>query len=189
METLMGKQNCRARSGERKAHFNKTSTHARWKLLIKAVSNPEGAPKSLINACASQSHFAQFTFPEAGIYKLSLNTLKSCADSIVENGGWRELDNLRKTFRDLSEQKQSAHKSTTNHKKRQNDIYKELQNVIAGNYRVRAVLSLAYFDALRILRALSRNYPEIANQLNRHFAKYSNDLGIHIVKTKLEKLQ
>jgi len=72
------------------------STLARYRLLTRALEGRGNIPPSLVSACASQGGLAKLSLPSEGITPLALNTLKPCADKVIETGGWKQLDAMRR---------------------------------------------------------------------------------------------
>ena len=179
----MLKKGQKAKSIEKSQERNKTSTYARFKLLERSIKVPKNATQAILDACKSQASLANWEVPTDGIYRMSLNTLKSTADLVIEDGGWEELNRLRQQLRDLSKQLKNR-KSQAPHYTKQAKIEKgkEQQKIIDEGSRTRFLLILAYSDAMTMLRNIAKKDTTVANLIQRHFAKFGTDLGIRVIK-------
>lgn len=80
-------------------HSKSTSVRKEYELLLTIIRSPESIDKNIRElitlALKSQSSLAAFEHIDSGIIKMSLNTHKSIADSVIE-GGYKALNQCRK---------------------------------------------------------------------------------------------
>lgn len=146
------------------------SVRARWTAIKEASKSPVNAPEKLVAACKTQEALAALDLPEKNISSLSLNTLKSTADLVIEDGGWKKLDAGRKGVFSFSrittgEKKQKRRKPALQNAR---DDVVVLKGKLTDERRARLVLLRAYLDLLNIVRPLTDENETLRTQLRRH---------------------
>lgn len=150
------------------------SSIARFRLLARALEGKSTIPSELLTACRSQGGLASLDIPSEGITAMSLNTLKKCADTLIEIGGWEKLDKMRQIF---SETRKNARKLTVS--KSVSRIEKlglsatEIKTSLDTERRYRIRLQVAYEELLTKVRSLANTDPDLANYVNRHTTGFS----------------
>lgn len=150
---------------------SQNSTLGRAVLLKRALEGSNNLPPSLAQACISQGALAKYDCASEGITPMSLNTLKSCADKYIENGGWNHLDTLRKRYISTIQRRKIKERSAcqTDKKSLLATISHDLD--IERRYRLR--LQVAYESLLSRLRSLALHDPEIEIFIKKHINGFS----------------
>jgi len=151
------------------------STLARYRLLTRALEGRGHIPPSLVSACASQGGLAKLSLPGEGITPLALNTLKPCADKVLETGGWKQLDAMRRQLCEVAKHGGIADRRRKPRSRVQalRDREAELTEALSTERRYRIRLETAYHDLLGELRTLAKSNPMLARTLERYAAGYS----------------
>ncbi len=149
------------------------STLARYRLLTRALEGRGSIPPALVSACASQGGLAQLSLPGEGITPLSLNTLKACADRVIETGGWKQLDALRRQVCGVAKQRGIADRRRRPRVQALRDREAELAEALSAERRYRLRLERAYHDLLGELRTLAKANPMLAGALERYTVGFS----------------
>lgn len=151
----------------RQPNCRRDSVLARFQLLEAVLSGECKCSTSvLVKACQSQAFFASMNFPEKGIYKMSLNTLKAAANTFIEDGGWRRMDGMRRQLYKIS----IAAKTTTT--KGVSNADHDIDSLVIER-RLRLRLETAYLDLLQKLAIIAGADVELAEFLQRHQAGFS----------------
>ena len=152
----------------------RNNTLARYKLLKKALQGDKKIPFALLKACHSQGGLAKLTIPSEGIEPMSLNTLKTMAAEIIEEGGWAKMDEMRLAY--LNAIRPSA-KTALKVNLSQADIQKlkaqELEGALEIERRYRIRMQIAYEDLLTRMRSVAKTDPDLNHFLNRHVTGFS----------------
>lgn len=135
------------------------STIGRVALLNRALEGSNYLPPTLAQACLSQGAFARYDCAAEDITPMSLNTLKSCADKYIENGGWHHLDTLRKRYISIIQNTRRTRSSTS--KTDVKTIIGALSQDLEMERRYRLRLQVSYESLLSRLRSLALDDPEI----------------------------
>ena len=151
----------------------RTNTVARYKLLNKALHGAKQLPASLLIACRSQGGLAKLSIPSEGIESMALNTLKSKADEFIENGGWLELDKLRKSFVQSKRNGPLSVSSSITKKCALKAKIIELKESINTERHYRIRLQVSYDALLSRMRIIAKNDPDISDFINRHVMGFS----------------
>jgi hypothetical protein len=153
--------------------LNATSVKSTFELLKKAIANPEGAPAALIDSCKSQGTLAALVLTEHAIRKMSLNTMKSHADS-NPSISWEKLNTLRKAA--LSTYQKSQNNLNRPGRGSKTDLKDESekakQEVQVKNNEIIQFID-CYQDLLTICRDYSRLDSMFAAKFQKHLLKYS----------------
>jgi hypothetical protein len=157
---------------------NKKSVRALFTLLRKADVSTSRISTLLSDACENQQRLAELTILEHGVHRMSLNTLKSVANIVIEDGGWKKIDELRRRIRFRRANHSRRVKSRL---QRRINKLSEMNSKLEEAFRIRSVMNRAYFDAISILRSQATNDTIIRQKLERHFATYGDAMGIRIV--------
>jgi hypothetical protein len=148
------------------------STLNLWAELRAATYNTASASKKLIQACATQAALARYRCPEKNIRPLALNTLKAAAEEAVELGGWKQLNELRRTLhaRGLSgaEQRRKTNRGLGHRLNSAAESNKALQARIKNLLRSRVVMLQAYGDIVDLLKTYQHLDANLAQRLKRH---------------------
>lgn len=153
---------------------SRSNTLARLKLLTKALKGDQNIPFSFAKACLSQGGLAKYLYESEGINPMALNTLKSSADLYIEDGGWKTLDSMRRSY--LSMKKniiKSELRPERSNSAKQKDMLHELQNTLDLERRYRIQIQVAYETILERLRMIAQADPELASFVNRHVSVFS----------------
>ncbi|WP_151214502.1 hypothetical protein [Pseudomonas fluorescens] len=138
-----------------------------------ALQGAKNIPTSFSTACRSQGDFATYSFSSEGIEPMALNTLKSCADKFIEDGGWAKLDHMRKSYFiavKCGSKKFAIKKNILTIKKEQ---IIELQEMLEMERRYRIRLQVAYEALLSKLHLIAENEPELRHFINAHVMGFS----------------
>lgn len=104
---------------------------------------------------------------------MALNTLKSTAERVIEDGGWARLNEMRKAY--LAASKISEKVITPGHSKvaelKARLAELELALDVERRYRIR--LQISYEALLNRMRSMAQNDPELGHFINRHVAGFS----------------
>jgi len=152
---------------------NRSNVYARYRLLKKALQGSKQISASLLKACKSQGGLAKLDLPAEGIIPMALNTLKVKADEMIEDGGWKKLDEMRKSYRvagqDMAAKSVVAKSRTVNLKSKLEAAEEALKT--ERRYRIR--LQVAYEALLTRMKTLAANDPDLAHFINRHVTGFS----------------
>lgn len=151
----------------------RTNTLARYKLLNKALRGTKQLPASLLIACRSQGGLAQLSIPAEGIEPMALNTLKAKANEFIENGGWLELDKLRKNFIQSKRNGPLSQSSRSTTKCALKAKIIELKESINTERHYRIRLQVSYDALLSRMRILAKDDSDISDFINRHVMGFS----------------
>lgn len=135
---------------------NRSNALARYKLLRKALQGAKQIPASLLKACTSQGGLAKLDLPSEGVTPMSLNTLKSKADEVIEEGGWNRLDEMRRSYLEVGKTSAARPFST---RRRAGDLKMKLEQVekaLETERRYRIRLQVAYEALLDRMRSTSK---------------------------------
>jgi hypothetical protein len=149
------------------------STLARYRLLTRVLEGRGSIPSALVSACASQGGLAQLSLPAEGITPLALNTIKACADRVLETGGWQQLDGLRRQVQAVAKQRGIVDRRRRPRVQALRDREAELAEALATERRYRIRLERAYSDLLGELRSLAKANPMLAGALERYTIGFS----------------
>lgn len=148
-----------------------------WTQMLGVKASPDAtcAP-GLLEACVTQEKLSKFECKNAHIFSFSLNTFKAAAEVAVENGGWESFNQLRRevyasslpTLLASRKAKRSLGGQVRNLQKDIHDLRQRNQYLLRG----RAILLSAYFDAIATLREARTRYPEMAEKLREHEARF-----------------
>ena len=152
---------------------NRSSTLGRFKLLIKALEGNKNIPAPFAKACRSQGGLAKYSCPSEGIEPMALNTLKSCAEQFIEDGGWSSLDKMRRSYLSALKTAGRATTSAISRTARFRDHSAEQEEALQIERRYRIRLQIAYEALLERMRSMAKNDPEIAQFINRHVTGFS----------------
>lgn len=152
---------------------SRRNTVARYKLLNSALQGSTNVPPTLLAACKSQGGLAKYSNSREGIEPMALNTLKSCAEKYIEDGGWAKLDDLRKTYFAITKSAKRQSYSARDKKRIQKDKLAELENDLNNERRFRIRLQTAYEALLAHLRIKAKTDPTTAHFINGHVAGFS----------------
>lgn len=174
----------KAKSIETLQEKHKASVYARHKVLSRVLNLPKSITQDIIDACESQHDLAKWEFTAEGIFPIrSLNTLKSVAEIVFEDGGWESLDTLRRQIRSIGRSRRLRKaRPRPNTKEAQSNMIKELKTKLDETQRARAVVNLGYFDLASRLRAIAKSDETIAQLLRRHDEKFAGQLGMRVIK-------
>lgn len=158
---------------------NRLNVLSRLKALRDALDPDARISKALGASCRSQNAFAALKEPSLGIEDLSLNTLKLCANAYIEDGGWIELNRLRKLLHQAWLATASTNKSTkrTRNSAPRSEIT-HLRSSIDVTDRFRLKLVRAYLDLLRVAESAATRDQQLFNELNSHRACWMKELGL-----------
>jgi len=153
--------------------YNAESVVNTYTLLKKAIDDPENVSAAFIEACKSQGTLASLDLPEVGICAMSLNTMKTHADS---NGKilWSQLDAYRKAA--LKKHQQYARTKTKPSRGSKNYLEDRLACIEKGlQQKINEIIQFAdrYDDLLTLSRDHSRLNPTFEAKLKRHLDRYS----------------
>lgn len=151
---------------ERSIDALRASVLARFEMLQGALSGNKDVPKSFRDACMSQSTFAALALPSRGIDGHALNTLKAASDALIEQGGWKRLDAMRRKCR---HSEKVAKKRMRGAKGERPTEASSLE--IERRFRLR--LEVAYFELLKKIAQLGKADPDVDTFLRRHKAGFS----------------
>lgn len=152
---------------------SRCNTLARLKLLTKALQGDKNLPSSFSKACLSQGGLAKYVYDSEGIKPMALNTLKSCADQYIEDGGWKKLDSMRKSYLAMRKNIKSEFRTKKNTSAQHKDMLTELLNTLDLERRYRIQIQVAYEAILERLRMMSQTDPELVSFINRHVSVFS----------------
>jgi len=147
------------------------STLCRAILLKRALEGSNNLPSSLAQACISQGALAKYDCGSEGITPMSLNTLKSCSDKYIENGGWNHLDALRKSY--ISTIQRKKKKEQPAFKKQNKNLVAAISHDLDIERRYRLRLQVAYESLLSRLRSLALHDPEMEIFIKKHINGFS----------------
>ena len=152
----------------------RSNTLARYKLLEKALLGGKKIPAALLKACISQGGLAKLSIPSEGIEPMSLNTLKTKASEVIENGGWEKLDEMRVAYLNADRPPAIA---ATKDKPTQVELLKSrvhaLERSLEAERRYRIRLQVAYDNLLTRMRSVAKSDPDLAHFINRHVTGFS----------------
>ncbi len=151
----------------------RNSTFGRLRLLTRALQGDKNIPTSFTKACRSQGGFAKYSCPLESIESMALNTLKSCAEQFIENGGWASLDQMRRTYLATFKAGGQASISRVNQATRLKDQLNTQKEALEMERRYRIRLQVAYEALLDRMRSMANNDPDIAQFINRHVTGFS----------------
>lgn len=162
---------------------NIESARALYKILQMAMDNPQGAPKWLANACATQNALAQAEDISKKIAKMSLNSLKSAAQTAIEIGGWKELNRIRVEYLKYIAQQSRIQREAPSQRSK-NALAETLKQEIDRRdveHRARLRLGSAYLDLLRVAQTMAKGNETNMQRLERHQALFGSNLGLQPV--------
>lgn len=130
-------------------------------------------PAALLKACKSQGGLAKLELPAEGIAPMALNTLKVNADDVIEDGGWKQLDEMRKTY--LVAGQGAITKSVTTGSRTANlqSKLEAAEEALKTERRYRIRLQVAYEALLNRMKTLVANDPDLVHFINRHVTGFS----------------
>jgi hypothetical protein len=169
------------RTRKERSHLSVQALH---KLLSSFQARDKKVPADVVAACASQGSLARFSKPDLSIRAMSINTLKSAADAVVQagKGGWVELDSIRRAIWKNSQKPRSL-PSSISKLDRVRGKNRDLNIKLDQERRARASLVRAYTELLSITRAAARREPELERRLARHLKTFG-EIGFHQVSTE-----
>lgn len=146
---------------------------ARYKLLKKALQGSKQIPATLLKACKSQGGLAKLDLPAEDIVPMALNSLKARADEVIEDGGWKKLDEMRKSY--LGAGRGMAVKSATTSTRTANlkSKLEAAEEALKTERRYRIRLQVAYEALLSRMKTSAADDPDLAHFINRHVTGYS----------------
>lgn len=152
---------------------SRSNTQARHKLLKRALQGSKQVPATLLKACKSQGDLAKLDLPAEGITPMALNTLKTKADEVIEDGGWKKLNEMRKSY--LVAGKSFAAKSATTRNRTANLKSKldAVEEALKTERRYRIRLQVAYDALLSRMKISAATDPDLAHFINRHVTGFS----------------
>lgn len=152
---------------------SQSNAFARYKLLHKALNGTKRMPSALLEACGSQGGLARLNLPSERITPMALNTLKSKADEVIEEGGWRKLDEMRKSY--LMAGTKGGQKASSTRSKSVSLKCKVngLEQALDTERRYRIRLQVAYEALLSRMRSIAKTDPDLAHFINRQVAGFS----------------
>lgn len=171
------------RSAEIRHEQTKETVYARYELLRIALKDPKKVSTSILVACQSQGKLAALELAKHRIYPISLNTMRSVADIVIENGGWQTLDNFR---RSLYQQWKALKKESTKPKRGTKKAQKAAETKIKGQLNNLMhdyhQLHHAYLDLLKIIGPIAKEDCQLKEKLQRHRNLFSIQEGLRVVK-------
>lgn len=144
------------------------SVLARYRMLERMLAGDKSVPQAFRASCQSQAEFAELSLLASEVQKHALNTLKSAADVLIEQGGWRRMDKMRRDCRKLEK---NAGKERGRAKRNASTEADAL--VIERRGRIR--LEVAYVELFKKLATIAKNDPDLDSFLQRHQAGFSID--------------
>lgn len=158
----------------------KASTYARVKLMRAVLAESRTLPVEFGRACRSQGALAHLAIKELGITPVSLNSLIAAASIIVEDGGWKKFDELRRSvFASwMSSQKSPFGTARSRNRASLNEEIARLRQLADQSDRGRLRIARAYAEILRITRSAATRDDQIKNELDRHLALWQKELGL-----------
>lgn len=152
---------------------NRSNALARYKLLKKALLGSKQIPAALLRACKSQGGLSKLDLPAEGITPMALNTLKAKAEEVIEDGGWKKLDDMRKSYlvagQGMVAKSATTSSRTANMKSKLETAEKALET--ERRYRIR--LQVAYEALLARMKISAADDPDLAHFINRHVTGFS----------------
>ncbi|MCE9958428.1 hypothetical protein [Aeromonas rivipollensis] len=128
---------------------------------------------ALLKACKSQGGLAKLDLPAEGITPMALNTLKTKADEVIEDGGWEKLNEMRKSYlvagKGVAAKLGTTSGRTANLKSKLDAVEEALQT--ERRYRIR--LQVAYDALLSRMKTSAATDPDLAHFINRHVTGFS----------------
>jgi hypothetical protein len=152
----------------------RNNTLARYKLLEKALQGGKKIPAALLKACLSQGGLAKLSMPSEGIEPMSLNTLKTKASEVIEEGGWEKLDEMRVAY--LNADRPAAIAATKDKPSQAEGLkskLQELEGALEAERRYRIRLQVAYDSLLTRMRSVAKIDPDLTHFINRHVTGFS----------------
>lgn len=150
------------------------SIRQRWILLGAMINNPKKLSRQIMEACKSQGALAKLEISQDGIFKVSLNTLKTSANLAIETydgkNGWDQLEERRLNVNLLS--KSSSKLKQVSQKRPKDARIIELENALDKAHRQRLRVESGYFEVLSILRVLAKSDASLEAKLKRHLATF-----------------
>lgn len=152
----------------------RSNTLARYKLLEKALQGGKKIPVALLKACLSQGGLAKLSVPSEGIEPMSLNTLKTKASEVIEEGGWEKLDQMRVAYLNADRPAAIAViKGKPSQAEGLKSKLQELEDALEAERRYRIRLQVAYDNLLTRMRSVANTDPDLTHFINRHMTGFS----------------
>ncbi|WP_304351345.1 hypothetical protein [Comamonas testosteroni] len=149
------------------------NVQARYKLLKDALQGSKKVPSALLKACKSQGGLAKLDLPAEGITPMALNTLKSKADVVIENGGWEELNQMRQSYLAAKQGGDSKPCATRNRATDAASKLKGAEDALENERKYRIQLEVAYEALLNRMRSSAVDDEDLAQFINRHVTGFS----------------
>lgn len=149
------------------------NVQARYKLLKDALQGSKKVPSALLKACKSQGGLAKLDLPAEGITPMALNTLKAKADVVIENGGWEELNKMRKSYLAAKQDGDSKRFATRNRATDAASKLKGVEDALETERRYRIRLQVAYEALLNRMKSSAVDDEDLAQFINRHVTGFS----------------
>jgi hypothetical protein len=152
---------------------NRSNTQARYNLLKKALQGSKQIPAALLKACQSQGGLAKLDLQAEGIAPMALNTLKAKADEVIEDGGWKKLDDMRKSYLVVGKGLSAKSATTSSRTAKLKSKLDAAEEALETERRYRIRLQVAYEALLSRMKSSAANDPDLAHFINRHVTGFS----------------